>query len=127
MHELSAATAILRTVQQAPEGKNAKRISRIRMEIGELTLLNPDQLRFCFEIASKGTNAEGAELEITVKPALIECSSCGRRFNWSLSGEDPAYHLVSPKIGCNCGSSDVSIVSGRDLKVVSMTVERALD
>ena len=125
MHELSAATAILRTVQQAPEGKSSNRITKIKIEIGELTLLNPDQLRFCFGIAAKDTKAEGAELDITVLPAVIECGSCGSRFNWSMSVEDPAYHLVSPKIGCNCGSSDVKIVSGRDLRVVSMTVERS--
>jgi hydrogenase nickel incorporation protein HypA/HybF len=126
MHELSAATAILRTVQQTSEGKNSRKITKIRIEIGELTLLNPEQLRFCFGIAAKGTNAEDAELEVKVNPATIECSSCGKRFEWSMPGEDPAYHLVSPRIGCDCGSSDVRIASGRELKVVSMTVEKTL-
>jgi len=124
MHELSAASAILRTVQQAPGGKDARRISRVKVEIGELTLLNPDQLRFCFGIVSRETNAEGAELDIEIRQAVIECSSCGKRFSWSLPGDDPAYHLMSPRIGCDCGSSDVRIVSGRELRVVSMTVEK---
>ncbi|MBU7004042.1 MAG: hydrogenase maturation nickel metallochaperone HypA [Theionarchaea archaeon] len=126
MHELSAATAILRTVQQTAEGRNARKITKVRVEIGELTLLNPEQLRFCFGIAAKDTIAEGAELEVEVNPATIECSSCGKRFEWSMPGNDPAYHLVSPRIGCHCGSSDVRISSGRDLKVVNMTVEKAL-
>lgn len=126
MHELSAATAILRTVQQTAEGKNARKITKVRVEIGELTLLNPEQLRFCFGIATKGTNAEDAELEVKVNPATIECVSCGKHFEWSMPGEDPAYHLVTPRIGCDCGSSDVRIASGRDLKVVNMTVEKVL-
>jgi hydrogenase nickel incorporation protein HypA/HybF len=126
MHELSAATAILRTVQQTSEGKNARKITKVRVEIGELTLLNPEQLSFCFGIAAKGTNAEDAKLEVKVNPATIECNSCGKRFEWSMPGEDPAYHLVSPRIGCDCGSSEVRIASGRDLKVASMTVEKAL-
>lgn len=124
MHELSAATAIVRTVTQAAEGQGIKGIKSIRLEIGDLTLLNPEQLRFCFEIASRDTIAEGAILHIERKPARLECRNCGAAFDWT-PRDDPAYHLVGPKLRCECGASDILVVSGREMLVVSMTAEKA--
>jgi hydrogenase nickel incorporation protein HypA/HybF len=123
MHELSAATAIVRTVVQACEGREVRRIKLIRLQIGDLTLLNPEQLRFCFEIASKSTLAEGAELDIQRRPAELECRNCGKVFRWE-PVDDPAFHLVGPRLGCECGASDIRVVSGREMQVVSMTVEQ---
>ncbi len=123
MHELSAATAIVRTVVRACEGREVRTIKVIRLQIGDLTLLNPEQLRFCFEIASKETLAEGADLEIQRKPAELECRNCGATFKWK-PVDDPAYHLVGPRLQCECGASDIRVVSGREMQVVSMTVEQ---
>lgn len=124
MHELSAATSILRTILSAAEGKGATKIKSVRLEIGELTLLNPDQLRFCFEIAAKGTIAQGADLMIETQPAVVACQNCGRRFSWHNVDDDPALHLIPPMIECDCGSTSIKILSGREMKVVSIKIER---
>ncbi len=123
MHELSAATAIVRTVVKASEGRNVRRIMAIRIQIGDLTLLNPEQLEFCLEIAAKDTIAEGAKLDVERSPAFLECQDCGSRFEWTSLRDDPAYHLIPPKLGCDCGSTRIKIASGRELKVLDMTVE----
>jgi len=124
MHELSAATSVVRTVLMAAEGKGVKRIRRVKVEVGELTLLNPEQLEFCFGIAAKDTIADGAKLEISVKPAVLVCSKCGSRISWSSPGDDPALHLIPPMVQCECGSTSLKVVSGRELSVLSMTVEQ---
>jgi hydrogenase nickel incorporation protein HypA/HybF len=124
MHELSAATAVLRTVLKAAEGRNLKRITGIKLQIGELTLINPEQLEFCFGVAARDSIAEGAKLEIQSVPGELRCRKCGSAFNWTLVDDDPALHLVGPRLSCECGSGEVEIVAGREMSVVSMTVEQ---
>jgi hydrogenase nickel incorporation protein HypA/HybF len=36
----------------------------VRLEIGRLSAVVPDSIRFCFDICAQGTPLEGAELEI---------------------------------------------------------------
>lgn len=124
MHELSAGTAIVRTVVQACKGKHVRRIKSVNIQIGTLTLLNPEQLDFCFDIAAKDTLAEGAKLEIETTPAVLECVSCGTKFDWKPVDDDPAYYLLGPKLKCDCGSTDIRIAAGREFKVLNMTVEQ---
>jgi hydrogenase nickel incorporation protein HypA/HybF len=40
------------------------RVKRVVLEVGDLTCVLPDALRFCFELATEGTVMEGAELAI---------------------------------------------------------------
>lgn len=44
------------------------RITRVALEIGKLSAVLPDAVRFCFDAATEGTVAEGAELEIIEVP-----------------------------------------------------------
>ncbi len=111
MHELSYAQALLDEILRLAEENNAKRVTKIHLVIGELLLINPEQLKFCFSAISRGTVAEGAEIEIEfIKPKIV-CTKCGRRFD--------------EVIGiCDCGGI-VSIDGGKDflLKKVEMEVE----
>jgi hydrogenase nickel incorporation protein HypA/HybF len=61
MHEMAVVSAILDTVTQRCGGR---RIVRVVIEVGRLTAVLPDSLRFCFEVASRETEAEGAKLDI---------------------------------------------------------------
>jgi len=52
--------------------KNVKRVSKINLEIGELTFINVEQLKFAFEVISKSTICEGAEIEVKfIKPYVV--------------------------------------------------------
>ncbi len=124
MHELSAATSIVQTVLQVAKERSVRRVKAVRLEVGDLTLINPDQLRFCFEVAARGTLAEGAELKIERKPATLSCQDCRRTFEWK-HDDDPLYHLVPAQLTCSCGSGNLKVESGRDLRIVSMTAEKA--
>ena len=43
-------------------------VSRVRVRIGRRRFLVPDTLKFCFELATAGTDLEGATLEVEVRP-----------------------------------------------------------
>ncbi len=101
---------LLESVLKVAEKHNAKRVNLVHVVIGELLMLNPEQLKFCFDVITKGTIAEGAKLEIEVAKPKIKCPLCGREFD--------------EVIGiCECGGI-VSIEGGKDmiLKRVEMEV-----
>jgi hydrogenase nickel incorporation protein HypA/HybF len=61
VHELSITRNVVAIVSERAEGQ---RVTRVRLEIGRLTAVMPDSIRFCFDICAQGTPLEGAELEI---------------------------------------------------------------
>jgi hydrogenase nickel incorporation protein HypA/HybF len=66
MHELGIAQAIVDLVSEHAE--EGQRVTRVVVEIGALTAILPDAVRFSFEVASEGTPAEGALFEIISMP-----------------------------------------------------------
>jgi hydrogenase nickel incorporation protein HypA/HybF len=68
-------------------------------------------MRFCFDLITEGTVAEGARLEIDQPPGSGHCRSC-----------DTAFPLTDLVLLCPCGSADVEITSGRELQIISMKV-----
>jgi hydrogenase nickel incorporation protein HypA/HybF len=61
MHELAIATDIIEACEEASAGATVRRVV---LEIGRLSPVAPEAVRFCFELAGAGTVAEGATLEI---------------------------------------------------------------
>jgi hydrogenase nickel incorporation protein HypA/HybF len=108
MHELGITQEILAVVSERSEGA---RVRRVVLEIGKLTAILPDALRFCFEVCSAGTVAEGAELEIDELPGRARCRQCGAEVQ-----------LDQPFGRCACGSSDLDWLSGEELRIKEMEV-----
>jgi hydrogenase nickel incorporation protein HypA/HybF len=108
VHELSitqsVVTAVTTRMRDAP-------VRRIRLEVGRLSGLVPDSVRFCFELVAAGTTCEGALLEIDEPPGQARCRSCGAAFE---TGE------VLPL--CDCGSADVAVEGGRELRIREVEV-----
>ena len=50
MHELSMAQAIVDTVLDAAEKNNATEVVEVTIEVGMLTMLNPEQLKFLLDV-----------------------------------------------------------------------------
>lgn len=78
MHEFGIAHQVIEICAAASGGA---RITRVVLEIGKLSAVLPDAVRFCFDAATEGTVAEGAELEIIEVPGLGRCEACGRETN----------------------------------------------
>ena len=108
MHELAIAESVIDTVTQRLPGA---RITRVHLEVGALSGVVADSIRFCFDLATEGTGLEGAALEITEPPAQCRCRSCGTEFQPD-----------SPIVLCPCGSADVAVLGGEELKILSVQV-----
>lgn len=120
MHEISIAGAIIDSVLDAAEKNNARKVKKVFLEIGELTALNPDQLKFIFETITKGTIAEGANYEIQVVKPSINCKKCSYNGNIEFFEK---LHFFLPVIKCpQCNEPDVEIVAGRECCVKKISI-----
>ena len=87
------------------------KVTRIVLEIGKLSLVLPDALRFCFDLCCEGTVAEGASLEIIEIPGRARCLTCG------------AGVTLERAFGrCECGNTDLEWLSGEELRVKEIEV-----
>ncbi|MFX1295707.1 MAG: hydrogenase maturation nickel metallochaperone HypA [Promethearchaeota archaeon] len=125
MHEFATAQNIVRTVSQAAMMNKAKEITEIRLELGEFTFVNPEQLRFVFEIAAKDSLAEGADLIITKIPGKIRCMKCGYIGGLKYTGpEIHSYTAAQFVMDCpQCKSKETEIAGGRELRIKDIKIE----
>lgn len=114
MHELAVVEDVLETVLAAAHGA---RVLRVRLEIGMLSAVVPDALRFAWEVATEGTLAARAVLELTSRPGKGSCRACGAE----VVGESwPA--------GCAaCDGWDVEWREGEAVHVRGLEVEDVRD
>ena len=80
MHELSLANSMLEIAENEARRGGFRRIAAIRLEIGLLSCVAPEALRFCFASVTRGSLAEGARLDIVSVPGTGRCPRCGTDF-----------------------------------------------
>jgi hydrogenase nickel incorporation protein HypA/HybF len=102
MHELAIAQEVVAQVADHAQGK----VTRVVLEIGKLSAILPDAVRFCFDLCSEGTIVAGAQLEIIEVPGLARCRDCGGEVT-----------LDRPFGRCKCGGTDLEWLSGEELRV----------
>ena len=107
MHELGIAQEVVALVVE----NEARKVTRVMLEIGKLSAILPDAVRFCFDLCSEGTVVEGAQLDIVEVPGRARCRACG--------GE---VILDRPFGRCECGGNDLEWLSGEELRVIEYEV-----
>jgi hydrogenase nickel incorporation protein HypA/HybF len=109
MHELGITQNIVAIALDYAKAANVKRIT---LEIGKLSAVCPDAIQFCFDVCCAGTALEGAELRIIEIPGLGCCRRCHTKIS-----------LDQPFGICRCGSTDLEILQGEELKIKTLEVE----
>ncbi len=103
MHELGLASEV---VAIATERATGRRVKRLVLEVGKLSAVLPDALRFCFEVAAESTLLEGAALTIVEVPGLGRCRACKRETTFD-----------RPYGKCACGGFEFEWLSGDELTI----------
>lgn len=119
MHELSMVSAILDTVIHSAEKSNAIEVLEVVIEIGELTMLNPEQVSFLLDVLKEDTIAKNAEFKLIEIPLEIKCHSCGYEGNTKNEGDHYAAIFKCPE----CGEHKVEITDGKECLVKNIKVE----
>lgn len=113
MHELSVTEGILKICLDEGEKNKIQKINKINIVVGELTDLIPSCITYYFNIVSKGTIAEEAEIVINKSSVVIKCFNCG------FEGQLAKGKYLCPK----CNSDDYKITKGKEFYIDTMEVE----
>ena len=119
MHELSLAASILESAVENAKNNNASKIEKIYLEIGELLMINPEQLKFGLEALSKDTIAEGMKVDIKKIPVKVKC---GNGHVSALNFKSGPVHNA-PLLNCPRCKAKVEILGGRELILKKIIAE----
>jgi len=109
MHEMALTEDLVSLIAEHCAGRQ---VTRVVLEVGKLSAVVPDAIRFCFELCAEGTPAEGARLELVEVTGLARCRSCEREFA-----------LDSVFDRCSCGSLSLEFLSGEQLQLREVEVQ----
>ncbi|HOH83360.1 MAG TPA: hydrogenase maturation nickel metallochaperone HypA [Bacteroidales bacterium] len=110
MHELSIATSIIEIAEDFARSHQAEKISRIEIEVGQLSGIVKESLVFALELAVKNTVLESAEVVITEIPGKSICQACKHEF------DNPDWYTPCPE----CQSMNTEITAGKELQIKSI-------
>lgn len=77
MHELALCQSVVGVLRKEAKAKNFSRVTVVRLHIGALSCASPEAMEFCFKAVTKGTLAEGAQLDLVRTPGQAWCMNCG--------------------------------------------------
>jgi hydrogenase nickel incorporation protein HypA/HybF len=114
MHELAICQALMGQLNTIAERERAARILSLELRIGPLSGVVPELLSQAFPIASAGSLAAGAKLNIRQLPIRVSCGDCG------------AETEASPnRLLCGaCGGYHTRLLSGDEMLLASVELER---
>lgn len=113
MHEMSLAEGMLQVIEDSARSIGFTQVKTVWLEIGELSGVEVEAMRFCFDAMVKGTLADGARLEIVATEGQGRCLTCGETVAIQLR-YDPC-----PL----CGGYPVEPTGGLEMKVKELEVE----
>ena len=109
MHEFSIAAGVIDVALAHCEGR---RVTVVNMRVGALRQVVPATLMTAFDLVTRDTECEGAQLQLELIPIRLSCPNCA--VEWTLH---------EPNFRCDeCGEPAV-VIAGRELEVESIEVE----
>lgn len=113
MHEMSLAESVLQIIEQSAHEQGFRQVNTVWLEIGQLSGVEVDAMRFSFEVVVRDSLAEGARLEIVRTAGQGQCTDCGRTV--------PIRQLFD---ACpECGECHVQPTRGLEMRVKELEVE----
>src|SRR5512146_602004 len=77
MNDMLLAEGVVDLVDHRARREGCQRVKTVRLEIGRLSGVEPEAIRFCFDAVANGTLAEGAALDIVEQDGRAWCFDCG--------------------------------------------------
>jgi hydrogenase nickel incorporation protein HypA/HybF len=113
MHEMSLAESVLQLVEETARREQAQRVKLVVLEIGRLSTVEPEALKFCFDAVTRGSIAADAALEIVDVAGSGWCMECAATVPMQ-----EVYGLCP-----QCGSPQVQATGGTEMRVREIEIE----
>lgn len=111
MHELGIVFHMIDTLEEVGRENRLASITKVTIELGEVSGVLPDYLADCWRWAADRTDLlAGAGLEVIEVPAVTVCNACGR-----------TYPTVAHGRTCpHCSSPDTVLLRGNEMEIISI-------
>lgn len=113
MHELSLCENIRQVLEQQAPLQHYHRVKTVWLEIGRLSGVEPEAIRFAFEIVMQGSVAERVLLEIVEVPGEAGCTQCLQTVEIQQGNAE----------GLRCGVHPSQIQNGEQMRIKELEVE----
>jgi len=137
MHEWALAESILTSALEAAGKEKLKKITEIKISIGELQQIEKDIFKFALKqiIEDQGGKLKNVKITINTEKSTLKCKNCENSWYFNdmkkklNEDESEAIHFI-PEVAfvhsrCpKCGSPDFEIISGRGVTITSIKGEK---
>jgi hydrogenase nickel incorporation protein HypA/HybF len=113
MHEMALMGEVREIVLEAARSHGFQRVRRVVLEIGRLSGVEPEAMRFCFEVVMADSPAAEATLEIQELPGRAWCPACAAEVEMASRFE------TCPM----CGGLPGRLLQGTEMRVKDLEVE----
>jgi hydrogenase nickel incorporation protein HypA/HybF len=113
MHEMALAEEVLQIVEDAARREGFRRVRALWLEIGQLSSVEPEAMRFCFEAVARDSVADGARLEIVAVAGSAWCETCAAPVALANFGD------ACP----DCGGYRLKVTGGTQMRVQQLEAE----
>ncbi len=109
---MSLAEGVLQVIEDAARAQEFSRVTAVWLEIGQLSGVEVEAMKFCFDAVVRDSLAEGARLEIIATPGSGWCMQCSKSVPMTeVFGECP-----------DCGSHQMQVTGGTEMRVKELEV-----
>ncbi len=113
MHEMSLCEGMLQILEEHAQSQGFRQVKTVWLEIGALSGVDPEAMRFGFDAVMKSTLADGAGLKIIDLPGQAWCLPCSKPVTVT------ARYDACPE----CGSYQVQVTGGDEMRIKELEVE----
>jgi hydrogenase nickel incorporation protein HypA/HybF len=114
MHEMSLTEGIIQILEDQAASQGFAKVKTVWLEIGELSTVDPDALRFCFEAIRTGSAvADQAVMEVIRLPGQAYCMDCQQTVRVAQRYDDCP----------SCGGQALQVTGGDEMRVKELEVE----
>ena len=110
MHEMGLMDAMLRMVRRICKEEQLEHVSRITLEVGELSGIEIHYLTDCFDAVIDGTEFADTKLNVVTVPGVFHCNDCDIDFPFQNN------ELFCPE----CFGRNLTPVGGRDMTILEI-------
>jgi len=113
MHEMSLCEGVLQVLQTEAGRQGFNRVKAVWLEIGDLSSVEPEAMLFSFDVVTRNSLADGAELNIINVPGTAWCMQCEKNMPVKQRFDE------CPQ----CGSYQLQVTGGDEMKIKELEVE----
>jgi hydrogenase nickel incorporation protein HypA/HybF len=119
MHEFAIASGIMDTVLSEAEKHKAKKVKKMVIEIGQLSMVGLEQVKFSLDVLKEGTIAAEADIEIIKTPVKLKCKQ-GHKTEKFL--KEPLFASIR-EVKCSKCKKKAEIVGGRECQIKEIEID----